>query len=192
MLDPDAQARSARAAMEESLAKQRASVQVQMKALQAQAPDAVPFAFQGRVAATPPACPQMADTEVGRLIGEAARAHDLDPALVREVARQESGFYPCAVSRAGAVGLMQLMPQTSAQLGVKNPFDPEESLQAGAKLLKQLLEQYKGDLSLALGAYNAGAQRVADAGGIPEIPETQSYVKAITERLKTNSTGAGQ
>ena len=109
--------------------------------------------------------------------------HGVDPALVREVARQESGFRPCVVSPKGAEGLMQLMPATQAQFQVRDPFQAEESLAAGAKLLKQLLDRYNGDLSLALSAYNAGSGRVDKAGGIPEIPETKNYVAEILGRL---------
>ncbi len=117
------------------------------------------------------------------MIDVAARRENVDPLLVREVARQESGFRPCAVSPKGAAGLMQLMPATQIQLQVQNPFSAQESLEAGSKLLKQLLDRYQGDLSQALSAYNAGPARVDEAGGVPKIPETQNYVSTILNRL---------
>lgn len=117
------------------------------------------------------------------MIDDIAPRQNVNPALVREVARQESGFHPCAISPNGAVGLMQLMPATQVQFQVKNPFSPKESLEAGSKLLRDLLDRYHGDLSLALSAYNAGAQTVDKAGGIPEIPETKNYVLGILNRL---------
>jgi soluble lytic murein transglycosylase-like protein len=117
------------------------------------------------------------------MIDSVAREQSIDPALVREVARQESGFRPCAVSPKGAEGLMQLMPGTQAQLDVRDPFDPQESLSAGAKLLKQLLDRYHGDLALALSAYNAGITRVDRGSSIPQIPETKGYVTDILGRL---------
>jgi soluble lytic murein transglycosylase-like protein len=128
-------------------------------------------------------CDVLADTIVEPLIAGAAKSHSLEPRLLRAVISQESGFRPCAVSRKGAQGLMQLMPATAGDLGVKDPFDPRESIEGGAKYLKQLLDRYKGDLSRALGAYNAGPGNVDDAGGVPDIPETRDYVRAILARL---------
>ena len=117
------------------------------------------------------------------MIDNVAREHSVDPALVREVARQESGFRPCVVSPKGAQGLMQLMPSTQAQFEVRDPFNPQESLSAGAQLLKQLLDRYHGDLALALSAYNAGITRVDKTFTVPEIPETKDYVTHILGRL---------
>jgi soluble lytic murein transglycosylase-like protein len=129
------------------------------------------------------ACEPVAQPELGKMIETVARENSVSPALVREVARQESGFHPCAVSPKGAEGLMQLMPATQAQLEVRDPFDPQESLSAGAKLLKQLLDRYHGDLALALSAYNAGITRVDRTSTVPEIPETKDYVTDILGRL---------
>ena len=117
------------------------------------------------------------------MIETAAHEQGVAPSLVREVAREESAFRPCAVSSKGAEGLMQLMPATQAEFGVNNPFDPQQSLGAGAQLLKQLLELYQGNMMLALSAYNAGAARVDQANGVPNIPETQNYVSDILSRL---------
>ena len=172
-----------RAAMAESIAKQRASVEQQMKFIKSPVPLSIPPAF----AVPPPVvpgCDPVPPPELSRMIDGVAREHSIDPAVVREVARQESGFRPCAVSPKGAEGLMQLMPATQAQLDVHDPFNPQESLSAGAKLLKQLLDRYHGDLALALSAYNAGITRVDRTFSVPQIPETQDYVTDILGRLK--------
>jgi len=171
-----------RAAMAESIEKQRASVEQQIRSIKSPMPPAIPPSF----AVPPPvayACEPVAQPELSKMIDSVAREHSVDPALVREVARQESGFRPCVVSPKGAEGLMQLMPATQAQLEVHNPFDPQESLSAGAKLLKQLLDRYHGDLALALSAYNAGITRVDRNFSVPEIPETKDYVTDILGRL---------
>lgn len=117
------------------------------------------------------------------MIDAAADASDVSADLVREVARKESSFHPCAVSNKGAEGLMQLMPATQLSLGVDDPFDPEASLFAGARLLRELLSRYNGSVPLALSAYNAGPKRVDRAGGIPPIAETRRYVAQILSRL---------
>jgi soluble lytic murein transglycosylase-like protein len=171
-----------RAAMAASIEKQRASVERQIKFIKSPVPPAIPASF----AVPPPvayACDPVTQPELSKMIDSVAREHSVDPALVREVARQESGFRPCAVSPKGAEGLMQLMPATQAQLEVHDPFDPQESLSAGAKLLKQLLDRYHGDLALALSAYNAGITRVDRNFSVPEIPETKDYVTDILGRL---------
>jgi soluble lytic murein transglycosylase-like protein len=133
--------------------------------------------------ATAPACDAIADSAVSPLIDTAAKAQGLDNKLVRAVIEQESAYRPCAVSSKGAQGLMQLMPDTAGLLGVQDPFDPKENIDAGTKYLKQLLDKYKGDVAQALGAYNAGPGTVDQAGGVPEIPETKSYVDAILKKL---------
>ena len=105
---------------------------------------------------------------------------NVDPNLVRAVVKVESNFNPNAVSRKGAMGLMQLMPSTARQLKVKNPFDPSQNVDAGVRHLKQLLESYGGDVKLTLAAYNAGAGAVARSSGVPHYAETQNYVRRIT------------
>ncbi len=133
----------------------------------------------GWVPTPAPTCEPLPQTELSRMIGETSRKVGIDGGLVREVARQESGFRPCAVSPQGAQGLMQLMPVTQTQFEVANPFDAQESLEAGSKLLKQLLDRYHGNLTLALSAYNAGAGCVDRSGGVPNIQETKNYVLSI-------------
>ena len=126
----------------------------------------------------------MATEELTPLIDSAAKTNEMDGKLVRAVIEQESGFRPCAVSAKGAQGLMQLMPETAAELSVKDAFDPKENIAAGAKYLKQLLDKYKGDTKLALAAYNAGPSAVDAIKDVPDIPETRDYVDAILKKIK--------
>ncbi len=118
--------------------------------------------------------------DIDSAIEQAAARHNVDPNLVRAVVKVESNFNPNAVSRKGAMGLMQLMPSTARQLKVRNPFDPEQNVDAGVRHLKQLLESYDGDIKLTLAAYNAGAGAVARSSGVPHYAETQNYVRRIT------------
>ena len=110
-------------------------------------------------------------------IETAATAHGVDPALLTAVVQHESGFDPEAVSHAGAIGLAQLMPGTAEGLGV-DPHDPDENLAGGARYLREQLGRF-GSVDLALAAYNAGPTRVAQAGGVPRIAETQAYVERV-------------
>jgi soluble lytic murein transglycosylase-like protein len=174
--DVQSQSDRIRAAMAASLDLQRASVRRQIESAHGIA--ALPRSF------APTPCEPIPEPELTPMIEDVAHRQDIDPDLVREVARRESGFYPCAVSPKGAEGLMQLMPATQSLLKVSDPFSAQESLNAGSRLLKQLLDRYQGDISLALSAYNAGAGRVDKAGGIPQIPETMNYVADILGRLK--------
>jgi len=135
-----------------------------------------------------PACDPIAASAVTPLIENAARAQNLDTKVIRAVMEQESALRPCAISARGAEGLMQLMPETAGQLGVRDAFDPKESVEAGAKYLRQLLDKYKGDMARALGAYNAGPAAVDQAGGVPPIPETKDYVDAIMKKLGLTQT----
>jgi soluble lytic murein transglycosylase-like protein len=118
--------------------------------------------------------------EIDAAIDKAASRHNVDPSLVRAVIKVESNFNPNAVSRKGAMGLMQLMPQTARQLNVVNPFDPQQNVDAGVRHLKRLMESYGGDVRLSLAAYNAGAGAVSRSAGIPRFGETRKYVKRIT------------
>jgi len=119
-------------------------------------------------------------------IREASTRYGVDATLIRSVMQTESAFDALAVSRAGAMGLMQLMPEVALELGVEDPFDPRQNVMGGAKYLRRLLNLYKGNVPLALASYNAGATNVAQYGGVPPFPETQNYVKQIT-RLVSSS-----
>jgi Transglycosylase SLT domain len=123
---------------------------------------------------------QASQEEIDSSIVMAAARHNVDPNLVRAVVKVESNFNSNAVSRKGAMGLMQLMPQTARSLNVKNPFDPAQNVDAGVRHLKSLLESYGGDVNLTLAAYNAGSGAVARSAGVPHYAETQNYVRRIT------------
>jgi Transglycosylase SLT domain len=128
-------------------------------------------------------CDALPDTEVSQLVSAASSKHTVGANLIRAVMRQESGFRPCAQSTAGAMGLMQIMPDTASDLGLSDPFDPAANVDAGTRYLKQMLTRYNGDETLALSAYNAGPGRVDKAGGIPPISETMNYVSRILSSL---------
>ena len=119
----------------------------------------------------------------GNLIHAAAEKHGVDESLITQVIAAESNFNPRAVSRKRAQGLMQLLPTTAALYSVANIFDPAQNIDAGTRYLKDLLARYRGDLRLALAAYNAGPDMVEHYGGMPPFPETQKYVKLITRRM---------
>jgi Transglycosylase SLT domain len=119
--------------------------------------------------------------DIDAAINDAAARHNVDPSLVRSVVKVESNFNPNAVSRRGAMGLMQLMPSTARSLKVSNPFDPAQNVDAGVRHLRTLLDNYKGDVRLTLAAYNAGSGAVARSAGVPHFRETQNYVRRITD-----------
>ena len=112
-------------------------------------------------------------------IREASDRHGVNPTLVEAVIRAESSFNPWAVSRKGARGLMQLMPQTASALGVRNSFDPRQNIDGGVRHLRYLLDRYPGNVALALAAYNAGETAVDYYRGIPPYAETQQYVRRV-------------
>ena len=123
--------------------------------------------------------PGEGSTPFGAEIDAAAARQGIDPGLLRGLVRQESGFDPRAHSAAGAMGLTQLMPATAASLGVSDPYDPVQSLDGGARYLRQMLDRFGGDPAKALAAYNAGPGAVTRFGGVPPYRETQNYVRNI-------------
>lgn len=122
------------------------------------------------------------------LIDKAANENGIDPALLDSVVAIESSYNPTCKSRAGALGLTQLMPDNLKEFGVTNWQDPEQNLQGGARQLAKLIDKYPNRLDLALAAYNAGPGAVAKFGGIPPYTETQNYVKKVMDLYKTRST----
>jgi soluble lytic murein transglycosylase-like protein len=130
-----------------------------------------------------PAAAVIAAGPFGNLIHAAAEKHGVDESLIRWVIAVESNFNPRAVSRKRAQGLMQLLPATAALYSVANIFDPAENIDAGTHYLKDLLARYRGDLRLALAAYNAGPEMVERYGGVPPFAETQKYVRVITGHM---------
>lgn len=162
----------------DAIEKQRAAAAIQRQAVSRQAEIAARW-FEADPTPEPADCDAIPEPYASVMVGFAAGQQHLDPRLLRALIVQESGFRPCAVSPKGARGLMQLMPATIEQFHVSDAFDPRQNVEAGAKYLRQLLDRYKGDVSLALAAYNAGPGAVDAAGGVPNIAETRDYVKAI-------------
>jgi soluble lytic murein transglycosylase-like protein len=138
---------------------------------------AVPAASPGSQAVASASPPDRLE----RIAREAAERHKVDPALVKAVISTESGWNPQAVSRKGAVGLMQLIPETAQRYGGRNPYDPAQNVDAGTAYLRVLLDRYNGDLTKSLAAYNAGEGAVDHSGGVPAYPETQRYVQKVTD-----------
>lgn len=122
--------------------------------------------------------------DLNRIIEGAARQFNIEPKLIRSVIQAESGFNVRAVSPRGAQGLMQLMPGTARELGVKDPFDPQENITGGARYLRMLLDRYDGDLTTTLAAYNWGMGNVERNRGANLPQETQTYIKQVTKRLE--------
>ncbi len=112
-------------------------------------------------------------------IKAAARTHEIETHLLKAVVKAESNFNPRAVSKKGALGLMQIMPENIKELNIENPFDPRENIMAGARYLRELLNRFQGDVPLALAAYNAGPGSVERANSIPPIKETETFVKKV-------------
>jgi len=123
--------------------------------------------------------PVLSEEELEPVISRFSRQHQLHPALIRAIIKAESDFDPRAVSRAGAVGLMQLMPQTAVKLHVRDLYDPEDNIGGGTKYLRQLLDRFRGNLPLALAAYNAGEHVVDRYRTLPPIDETRQYVRKV-------------
>jgi soluble lytic murein transglycosylase-like protein len=188
----------ARAAQEQAVQKQRETIETQRAAVRVQisstAPTdaffAAPWTAPAMVTAPArgPECDPVPKAEIAPLVEEIARREGLTPNLLRAVIEQESAWLPCAVSPKGAQGLMQLMPETAADLGVSDPFNPAQNLNGGARYLRQMLDRYGGNLALALGAYNAGPRHVDQTGRLPLFPETVNYVSTILDRLSGRQT----
>ncbi len=121
----------------------------------------------------------------GQFVMAAARQYGVDQKVIHAVIQTESRYRKDAVSPKGATGLMQLMPETAAQYGTVDLFDPEQNIDVGTRHLKYLLDKYEGDLSMAFAAYNAGEGAVQKYGGIPPYPETVSYVQQLSQLLGT-------
>jgi soluble lytic murein transglycosylase-like protein len=121
----------------------------------------------------------LADLELEQAVSRAAQQHHVQPALLLAVMKAESSFNPTVVSKAGAVGLMQLIPETAIRHGVRNLYDANDNITGGAKHLRYLLDRFHGNIRLALAAYNAGERKVERYGQIPPYKETQDYVKKV-------------
>lgn len=117
--------------------------------------------------------------EIISMIDDTSAKYGVDAKLIKALVKQESGFNPTAKSKAGALGLMQLMPSTAKGLGVKDPLDAKQNIEGGVKYVKSLLNRFDGNIILALAAYNAGPNAVKKYNGIPPYKETQNYVKSI-------------
>lgn len=127
------------------------------------------------------------ETELERAIRTHAKEHRVSPALVRAVIKAESDFNPDAVSRTGAMGLMQLMPKTASRLDVRDPYDPTDNINGGTRYLRYLLDRFRGNVQLALAAYNAGETRVEQYRALPPYQETREYVAKVMRFYKTFS-----
>jgi soluble lytic murein transglycosylase-like protein len=172
---PTANVRAARSAV--------AEVNAYLGKSSAAASAPVSFGFQARGG-------NFTQAQIDAAVERAAERHNVDPNLVRALIKVESNFNPNAVSRKGAMGLMQLMPQTARELKLSNPFDPDQNVDAGVRHLKKLMESFGGNVQLSLAAYNAGAGAVARSAGIPHYSETRNYVRRITQ-LYVGGTGSG-
>ena len=152
--------------------------------------------------AAPGSCPSFSDmlsattsipggsADLDAIFEEAGRIYNLSPNLLKAVARVESNFNPYALSRAGAMGIMQLMPGTAAGLGVKNAYDPVQNIMGGARYLRQMLDRFDGNLRAALSAYNAGPGRVSSNGGEP-LSFTENYVSRVLSYFCGGNIAAG-
>jgi soluble lytic murein transglycosylase-like protein len=136
----------------------------------------------GNASAAPP--------EISHLVEQTASRLQVDPQLVHAIIEVESEYDPMAISRKGAMGLMQLIPETAQRFGVENPFNPKENIEGGVSYLRYLLDHFGGDLSLSLAAYNAGEGAVQRFRGIPSFAETRDYVRKVTNIYQSGSASA--
>jgi soluble lytic murein transglycosylase-like protein len=146
--------------------------------------DTLPPVFRTRIVNSAPAIKlppsvEKAKGQFNPIILQAASRYEVDASLIKAVIMAESRYNPKAVSKRGAIGLMQLMPQTAKALGVKNAFNPEHNINGGVKYLKKLLDQFGGDVRLAVAAYNAGSKRVKEYKGVPPFKATRFYLKKV-------------
>ena len=152
----------------------------------AQAAPGGSFASMVAAAMNPPA--PAAPAQIDRLVSANAGAWGVDPALVKAIIANESGFNASATSKTGAQGLMQLEPGTAANLGVANAYDPAQNIWGGTRYIKGLLDRFHGDLRLAVAAYNAGPGAVEKYGGVPPYAETQAYVENVLDSYQKYKT----
>ena len=129
--------------------------------------------------------------EISSLVEQTADRLQVDPQLVDAIIKVESQYDPLALSNKGAMGLMQLIPETAQRFGVANPFDPKDNIEGGVNYLKHLLEMFGGDLPKSLAAYNAGEGAVERSGGVPSYAETQDYVRKVTHIYQSASGQTG-
>ena len=127
--------------------------------------------------------------EIQSLVEDTSQRHRVDPQLIHAIIQVESAYNPNALSSKGAMGLMQLIPATADRFGVVNPFNAQQNIEGGVTYLKYLLNLFGGDLDLSLAAYNAGEHRVERSNGVPEISETQKYVKKVEGLYQPTSAG---
>jgi soluble lytic murein transglycosylase-like protein len=166
--------------------KQRSAIEYQKNSNRRQAnlaPSTNGYFFVLHDPSSKPSCSPLPLLRQNALVESASTKHGVPSELLRAVIVQESGFRPCSVSSRGAIGLMQLMPGTSEQLGVNDALEPDENVDAGTRLLKTLIERYGGDLNRVLGPYNAGIGAVEKAGGVPAFAETTNYIQEILDKL---------
>jgi len=126
-------------------------------------------------------------SEINHMVEQTASRLQVDPQLVQAIIKVESEYDPKAVSNKGAMGLMQLIPETAQRFGVENPFNPKENIEGGVSYLRHLLDLFGGDLPLSLAAYNAGEGAVQRSGGIPSFAETRDYVRKVTNIYQGSS-----
>jgi len=148
-------------------------------------------AGKSEMAPTIPVAASKPTPEINSLVEQTADRFQVDPQLVDAIIKVESQYDPLAISNKGAMGLMQLIPETAQRFGVANPFDPKDNIEGGVNYLKHLLDMFGGDLPRSLAAYNAGEGAVQRFGGVPSYSETQDYVRKVTDLYQSASGQTG-